>query len=207
MKTLWTIATICGALAVFSCNNNSNGGSQQPTPTPTPNTPSVPSGYASTPQPCNNQNLPAGTLCQQSAPAGWNPAVQWTHGAWIWPSQYNITVGSCGCPSGYFPVHTHTFGMACAPVQYQHNFVSHLQSRLHFQWQVQMGHHHGSNGYWNYPQNGYDLNQPITYYHNPDLYRCHQATAQGCDVRLNNCPTGGFCQPVAGGSTLGLCRR
>lgn len=68
---------------------------------------------------------------------------------------------------------------------------------------------------WNFnggfPQNGWGLNTNQAYY-NPgagSFGSCgiNNGVAQGCDVRLNNCPSGLFCQAAGGGSVMGLCVR
>jgi len=200
MKSILITGAILGALILLGCGKSSSsggGGNQQPPP----NTTKTNSGYASTPQPCNTQNqnqLPVHTNvnCQQYTNwySGWNPnQMQWYYGPWYWPYQYHISGSNCGCPSGYHPVYGNTFGVACAPVAY-------LNSKVIY-------YNYGWSGvsYWNYPQNSSWLNIPQVPYQGSSLSTCGQVIAQGCDVRLNTCPSGSTCQPVGGGSTIGLC--
>jgi hypothetical protein len=202
MKNFLLIGAILGSLAVLGCGKSSSGegsaGGTNPNPTP------VGSGYAATPQPCNIQNqnqlgYPQTANCQNynNWYAGWNPnLIQWSYGTWYWPVQYQVSSNNCGCPAGYYPVYGQTFGIACAPANY---FSSNI---VYF--------NYGWTGYsyWNYPQNGGWTNIPQIPYQGPaNQNTCAQNTAQGCDVRLNTCPAGSTCQPVGGGSTIGLCVR
>lgn len=173
------------ALLFVACNQSGGGSSS-----------SNSNQYAATPQPCNSANM-ATSNCQTYT--GYYPnnpgQYNWSYGAWMWPTQYQVQVGSCGCPAGYFPVQSPYYGTACAPNAYRSNFGGVIF------------YSYGSWGnYWNYSQNGGWMNRPQAHYQAPGN-SCSNSTAQGCDVRVNSCPSGSRCQPVAGGSTIGLCIR
>jgi len=193
MNNLLLIGAILGSFALYGCGNSSSGGGQNSDP----NRSGV--GYATTPQPCNTQNQNQWShhqvvQCQNHWYNSWNPnQIQWHHGAWYWPYQYQASGSNCGCPSGYYPVSAQTFGVACAPVAYFNSNIVYYNVG----W--------GGMSYWNFPQNGGWINTPQAYYQSPTQSSCEQTTAQGCDVRLNTCPSGSTCRPVAGGSTIGLC--
>ena len=180
MKSLFALIALAGALSVIACSNNSNSSNSGTT-------------TASTPQPCNNQaqvGYPStGCLNSSYYPAG--TTYNWPNGAWYWPSNYQSSYGSCGCNSGYFPVQG-PFGTACAPSTYFTNYNTRIIYMSSGSWP----------GYWNYGQNSGWINRPQATYNSSAS--CAGSTAQGCDVRLNNC-TSGRCQPVGGGSTIGLC--
>ena len=193
------------------CQNNS-ASSAQPTP-------ANPYGnYATTPQPCNymqpNYNgaynnypynqpgyntYPYNNTGYNSNCAGYNVNTpyynqnwyqpNWNYGQWIWPTQWAPNYGSCGCPSGYRPVMSQYYGMSCAPNAYFYNY-----SVVWYNWGYFAGQY----------QNMQWLNSPQVAYSN--TANCGQI-AQGCDVRMNNCPSGLFCQAVGGGSTIGICTR
>lgn len=206
MKKLLQVATILGAVTIMGCGQSKSGSTE-----PTPTAATTPSGYASTPQPCNNQNTPwqtQGTANCQNNPAIQTQNWQWQNGAWIWPNQYNIQAGNCGCPQGYFPVSTNQYGTACAPLQYRDYGLVRFQFGIGYQTPYYNPYQNQSNQYWNQPQNGGYINHQLEYYQNADLvFNCQRSTAQGCDVRQNTCPQGSQCIPVAGGSTIGLCSR
>ncbi len=189
-----------------SCGSSGGGGSSAPAPAPAqPTQPGVSTDqFASTPQPCNYQNSQLGIPVPQNCSiysqyyTQW-PTTQtsWSYGAWYWPQQYQPSTTNCGCPSGYLPVYGLTYGIACAPTQYFGNQVVYYN----------VGYTGGQ--YWNQYQNTGWVNIPQNTY-NPyqtSYNGCLATTAQGCDVRLNNCPTGSVCQPAGGGSTIGLCAR
>lgn len=195
---LLSISALAFAVACNSGGGGSSGSS------------SANNGYASTPQPCNYQyGSPYG-----SAPSNCSTytnyystsanSYSWQYGAWLWPTQYMASQGNCGCPSGYFPVQSSYYGVACAPSAYQSAYGSGYYGGGLVYYSV------GNWGaYWNYSQNGGWLNRPQAVYQ-PAVSTnnsCGSSTAQGCDVRVNNCPTGSRCQAVAGGSTIGLCVR
>lgn len=148
-----------------------------------------------TPPPCS-----AGFITPNCIPSnGYYPTGNWQNGAWYWPSgSIQPNQGNCGCNSGYGPVYGGNMGFACAPLNYMAQYpVTYYPSyptggATTFNW-----------GFWNSPaQNTQWNNIPQNYYQ-----QCASATAQGCDVRQNNCPNGGYCQPVSGGSTIGVCVR
>lgn len=182
MKRLLFSAFIL-TLGLVACQNKDSG-SSSPAPTATPTT----GTYATTPQPCNAQQITPNcyNTNNQVMPG------QWPYGSWYWPNQWQPSSGYCGCPSGYAPVYSQSMGMACAPYDY---FAS--SSVVYFNWGFNFG--PAQNGQWlNVPQNQY--NPAVT-------GQCYNQTAQGCDVRTNNCPSGSVCQPITGGSTIGLCVR
>ena len=117
----------------------------------------------------------------------WN-TPNWNYGAWMWPQQWAPQTGACGCPSGYRPVMSQYYGFSCAPDAYFNNY-----SVTWYNWGYFAGQY----------QNMQWVNNPQVNFSNNS---CNQI-AQGCDVRLNNCSAGQFCQPVGGGSTIGLCTR
>lgn len=194
MRTvLSVILTTATLLALSACGNKGGDSGGGGTAGATTNT----GTYAATPQPCNNQGQPGATQnCQYYQNQYYNNAQnwQWYYGQWYWPQQIVQGSATCGCPAGYYPVQGTTFGVACAPRTYFGAYAT-----VYMSW--------GNwGGYWNYPQNGGWINTPQETYSGSGN-ACGQNTAQGCDVRLNNCPSGSSCQPVAGGSTLGLCTR
>lgn len=207
MKNFLILGAILSSLSFSGCgsSSSSSGGGQ---PAPHPNSAAgMPADFAATPQPCNNQNqngFPQSAQCQHynNWYSGWNPnQIQWYYGAWYWPQYGQVTGYNCGCPNGFYPVSGQTFGIACAPVQYFNSSTLYWNSgwnQNHYQYQ-----------YWNYPQNGGYINIPQNHYQGSTQQGlCNQnSTAQGCDVRLNTCPSGSSCQPVGGGSTIGLCVR
>ncbi|MBX2994494.1 MAG: hypothetical protein KF681_06725 [Bdellovibrionaceae bacterium] len=185
---LQALFVACALTALAACNQGGGGSSSN-------------SGYAATPQPCNGAALgtPAMNCSVYNNYYSADPnSYNWYNGAWQFPQQYQIAAGSCGCPNGYFPVQSAYYGMACAPNAYRTGGFSGV-----------VYYNVGSWGpYWNYSQNNGWLNRPqATYQPAGSINNCGQSTAQGCDVRNNNCPSGSRCQPVAGGSTIGLCVR
>lgn len=165
------------------------------------------STMAVTPQPCNvnstngyfpysygNYTGNYGTqtssyYCQNNQYQGGVP-MNWSYGSWYWPSVWQPTASNCGCPIGYFPVFAPSYGVACAPYTYGNA------------WGVVYYNYNYSYGY---AQNSYTLNTPQVQYTSPAINNCVSSTAMGCDTRLNNCSAGTVCQPVGGGSTIGLC--
>jgi hypothetical protein len=178
---LWLSISCAILLSLAACQNKDSGGSAP--------APAALANYATTPQPCNAQQILPGCIPQY----GQQIPQQWPSGSWYWPQQWQPSQGYCGCPSGYAPVYSQGAGMACAPYAY---FTQ--QSVVYYNWNVNNGQ----------PQNGQWLNAPQDQYNtNNTNSQCYNQTAQGCDVRLNNCPSGTMCQPVSGGSTIGLCVR
>lgn len=162
-------------------------------------------GYQATAVTCQNQQGYYG-----------NPHVlpqAWPHGAWMWPTQWQPQVGNCGCQAGYQPVHHTSFGLACAPqayfnggagqpgygggVQGGYSYYSYgVSVGIFFNWMASFG-----------PAvNNQNLNIPQTNY---GAGTCGNNTvpAQGCDVRVqNSCGSSTLiCQPVGGGSSIGVC--
>lgn len=189
MRNLIALLVVGCALALVACNNGGGGGGGDSKPT-----------HATTPQPCNNQQgVPGSNVnCQNyqnyynQYPGNYN----WQYGSWYWPQQYQPGYGNCGCSGGYFPVQG-PFGVACAPTGY---FMNYSYQVVYISWGSWFG-------YWSYPQNYGWTNFQQQPYQNTNYSSCQQSTAQGCDVRLNNCPSGSRCQPTGGGSTIGLCVR
>jgi hypothetical protein len=182
MKALIAMLVVFVTGAMIACGGSGGGGGTATTPQP---------------QPCNNQGLPGSMPnCQyyQNYYNGQMP-TSWAYGAWYWPTQYIPTNSTCGCNPGYYPV-SGPFGLACAPSAYFNNF-----SVVYYNWGYWGG------AYWNYAQNSGYVNMPQATYTSPTTNACSQSTAQGCDVRMNNCSSGSRCQPIAGGSTIGLCIR
>lgn len=151
--------------------------------------------YAATPQPCNAQSVTPECLIQ-TAPTGVYPQ------GWVWPYNWQPSQGYCGCPQGYSPVfipNGGSAGMACAP---NNNFY-YMQTVQYFNWGVNFGPAQNG-GYTSIPQQGYNNVQAP----NAALAQCISQTAQGCDVRIpSHCASGSICQPISGGSTIGLCTR
>lgn len=184
----WLSAALALTLALAACQKKDEGSPAPPAPAVAP-PPPPPQTFAATPQPCNAQQVTAN--CFQY-PGQVLPG-QWPAGAWYWPQQWQPNHGNCGCPNGYAPV-MQGGSMACAPFQY---FVQ--PAVVYFNW-----------GYTNTPaQNPQWNNIPQNQYNaNTTAAQCFQQTAQGCDVRTpSHCPSGTVCQPISGGSTLGLCVR
>ncbi|GIL18466.1 MAG: hypothetical protein BroJett040_22170 [Oligoflexia bacterium] len=170
--------------------------------------------YATTPQPCNAGNTyqttqngqvyyysytNTGLVQTQNGcnnynnwynNGNWNQ--QYSYGSWYWPNQWQPQTGYCGCPLGYNPVFSPTYGVACAPIAYFNSYVV----------------YYNNNWFQGAAQNTLPLNTPQTQYVGPSTTSsCYNTAAQGCDVRLNTCPAGTVCQPTGGGSTIGLCVR
>jgi hypothetical protein len=135
------------------------------------------------PQP-QTQTQPLGN-CTYNGTAG-----NWSYGQWYWPQQWTPNTANCGCPIGYMSVYAQQYGVACAPATYGNRY---------------------SVVYWNYnwyggpAQNSYQLNMPQAQYTSAFANNCSTTTAQGCDTRMNNCPSGSVCQAAGGGSTIGIC--
>lgn len=191
------LANLTIIVSLFSCGDSGSGGAPAPTG---PN--QIPTGYAATPQPCNTQNsngyYPPNSYCNNYMNTYYNnwQTPQWgAAGAWYWPQ--TIPTSNCNgtCPAGYYPVYGVTFGVACAPMAYiSFGVVFHQwgqQTPYGTPQNVRVG--TGTQDYYS------NFNQTSTY--------CSQSPAQGCDVRLNNCPSGSFCQAIGGGSTIGLCTK
>jgi len=179
MKLWLCTAGLFGVLALVACQENKSFD--------TSGAPASPDGsanyWATTPQPCNFGQIPTQNCYNGTS----MPPSTWPNGSWYWPTQYQPSWGQCGCPSGYSPVYTGG-SMACAPHSY---FV---QSSVVY---------YNLGSPWGPAQNTQQNNIPLSYYQS----QCQSQTAQGCDVRLRNCPGGSFCQAVSGGSSIGLCVR
>lgn len=181
MKQVLLLSVFTVMFGLAACQSNNSGGGN---PAPAP---AAPATYATTPQPCNAQQLLPGCIPQQGYLNGQYPQ------GWYWPYQWQPQQGYCGCPYGYTPVYAGN-SVACAPTN--QFFVQ--QPVTYLNWGVNNG--PAQNTQWvNIPQNQYAGTQLAS--------QCLQQTAQGCDVRLNNCPSGNVCRPTSGGSTIGLCVR
>lgn len=178
--TLSIFAVVLFGLAACQNSDSSGGGAPAPAAVPAPTT------YATTPQPCNAQQILPGCIPNQPYPYG-----GWPQG-WYWPYQWQPAQDYCGCPYGFTPVIAGN-AIACAPTN--QFFVQ--QPVVYFNWGMNSG-----------PQNNQWVNIPQNQYAGTQLAaQCLNQTAQGCDVRLNNCPSGNVCRPTSGGSTIGLCVR
>lgn len=106
---------------------------------------------------------------------------------------YGTNGGFCGCSYGNRPIYNGDWGFACVPA----NTLTY-------------------SAYWGYntstiyqAQNTAALNmQQVSY--SPLQYgadnNCFTAVAASCDVRAaNSCTNGGFCRPIGGGSSVGVC--
>lgn len=177
---IWISGIMIVAMSLLAACQSSNDSAT--TPVPVDNT-----QYATTPQPCNATQVSPN--CYQFPPGQQFPSNWW------WPNQWQPTQGYCGCPFGFAPVLING-SMACVPHQF---FV---QSQVvYFNWGFSFG--PTQNNQWNnIPQNQYSNTSAQS-----TTAQCFNQTAQGCDVRINNCPSGSLCQPVSGGSTIGLCTR
>lgn len=140
--------------------------------------------YAQTPN--STCNIPG------SNPSACNPGIYQQYGWQVYPHSYNWGGYSayCGCPAGYVPVGSMSWGFGCAPAHYLNN-------------NYYMG--------WSYPQNNQWVNIPqISYqtgYSNVSSYNCYGNAARSCDTRVaGSCGAGGICQPVSAGSALGICQ-
>ena len=213
LSYLTVAITVVSAMALTACNKNDDKKNSSGSV--------YADGYATTPQPCNlgnqynngygpnyNQNYygPYGQYNNTSSvncnsngqyygPNGYYRNYygqqNWYHGAWWWPNQWQPNTGYCGCPIGYMPVYSQAYGVACAPNAYFNNSYV-----VGFNFNYSYG----------YPQNNHWLNNAQVQYNAPAM-NCMDQTARGCDTRLQNCPTGAFCQAAGGGSTMGLCVR
>jgi hypothetical protein len=114
----------------------------------------------------------------------------WYYGRWYWPQAWQPSASNCGCPVGYMSVYAQQYGVACAPATY-----GNLGTVVY--WNV--------NWYGGQAQNSFQLNMPQAQFTGTLANNCSTATAQGCDTRLNNCPSGSICQAAGGGSTIGIC--
>jgi len=135
-----------------------------------------------------NKNEGGGTAT--TPPAVYTNNSNWYYGQWYWPNQWQASQTNCGCPVGYISVYSAQFGTACAPATYGQT------------WAVV---YYNVNWSWGAAQNTYQLNNPQAQYVGPSS-TC-QNSVQGCDTRLNNCPSGTYCQAAGGGSAVGLCVR
>lgn len=204
------ITLVLTAATLVACNksddsgggsSNNNSGDYAATPQPCNGTTSSPNCYYNNNQYPYNQQYPyqGQNFCWPSY--GGNCS----YGGWQFPTTYNPGNGNCGCNSGYMPVYggwQGGFGYACAPYQ---NYAQY--NRIMYFGQFGQYGRYGQFGFswWSTGQNDRWLNNYQTAYNGGNS--CASSTAQGCDVRLNNCPGGYRCQPVGGGSTIGLCAR
>ncbi len=180
MKQVFMLSIFAVLFGLAACQKSDSGGNA-PAPAAAP----VPTTYATTPQPCNAQLLVPGCIPQNQYPG------QYPQG-WYWPYQWQPQQDYCGCPYGFTPVFNGQ-SVACAPTN--QFFVQ--QPVVYFNWGMNGP---AQNTQWvNIPQNQYAGTQIAS--------QCLNQTAQGCDVRMNNCPSGQLCRPTSGGSTIGLCVR
>lgn len=183
VSKLWLPLACVAAMGLAACQKSDSGNA------PAPAVAAVPVNFGTTPQPCNAQQIIPGCIPQygQTLPA------HWPGGQWYFPQQWQPSQGYCGCPQGFGPVYSQGLGMACAPLNYFSQ-----SAVVYLNWGFTNG--PTQNGQWTtIPQNQYNTNNTNT--------QCYNQTAQGCDVRQNNCPSGTMCQPISGGSTVGLCVR
>lgn len=184
MKQVMTVAVFAVVFGLAACQKSD---SSSGTAAPAAATNVAPTTYATTPQPCNAQQILPNCLPQnQMIPYGGWPT------GWYWPYQWQPAQDYCGCPYGFTPVVAGN-SVACAPT----NTFFVQQPVVYFNW-----------GYYGPAQNNQWVNIPQNQYAGTALTsQCLSQTAQGCDVRLNNCPSGNVCRPTSGGSTIGLCVR
>jgi hypothetical protein len=197
-----TLAT----LSFAACNKGGDSGGGGATP----GAPAAAGTFATTPQPCNTQQV-SGQACNGQAYNGQLPN-SWQYGAWQWPTQWQPSYGNCGCTAGMTAVYYQSFGMACAPNAYLSNqnngYNNYGYSNNGYNNNYGGGFNVQFNWGWNFgpSQNTQGNNIPQTNYSNTYNNSCgQQSVARGCDVRTANACGYGYCQPVGGGSTIGIC--
>lgn len=168
MKTILFSGLLVAFLSLTACQEKDNNNNGQPANNNVATTPTT-----------AQCNLPGSTNC--------NPAVYGQHGWQTYP--WNYSNGFCGCPSGYRPVMSPSFGFACAPA-YEFNFqVYYYQGYRYTSY---------NNQWTNIPQVSYS--PAISGTNN-----CYSQAIRSCDVQASDCGSGSYCRPVGGGTRLGIC--
>lgn len=106
---------------------------------------------------------------------------------------YGVNNGFCGCGPGMRPIYNSTWGYACVQASYlvYNQYLGYNTSSIYA------------------AQNLAPTNMTqITYAPLPygGQNNCFATAAAACNVRdVNSCGAGGFCRPIGGGSSIGVC--
>lgn len=93
----------------------------------------------------------------------------------------------CGCQTGYMPTYNSSFGLGCVSAS------NYWGGYIYFGWGMD------SNQWINIPSVSNMQGSPVG-------RSCYNGVVQSCFVNgPNTCPSGTSCNPVSGGSSLGLC--
>jgi hypothetical protein len=112
------------------------------------------------------------------------------NGSGYYGNTNNYAGGLCACNNGSRPVYNSQFGLGCMAT----NYVNVNAGFYSFGWNS------GNSSWYGLPQVAY---QPFV---SSAGSNCFNDVAYVCDVRLaNSCGNTGFCRPVSGASSVGLC--